>query len=68
MLTASHTKFTVEDAKTDFIRRINQKHGIQPDTIKKVILAITPYPKWKGRWIGGKDEYSYPLANDTVKL
>jgi len=44
MLTASRTKFTVEDAKTDFIRRINQKHGIQPDTIEKAILAITPYP------------------------
>jgi len=44
MLTASRTNFTVEDAKTEFIRRINEKHGIQPDMVKEAILAITPYP------------------------
>lgn len=44
MLTVSRTKFTVEDAKTDFIRRVNETHGIQPDTVEEAILAITPYP------------------------
>lgn len=44
MLTASRTNFTVEDAKADFIRRVNEKHGIQPDMVEEAILAITPYP------------------------